>query len=52
MQTETLAQINKAIHEHDSPFISFCARIYDTVVGTFLVSKDINLEYLLSHFHI
>jgi hypothetical protein len=44
--------IVNSINKHDSPFISFCARIYDTVVGTFLVSKDINLEYLLSHFHI
>ena len=49
---QTLAQIKAAVLQHDSGFMSFCARIYNNVVATFLISKDVNLEYLLSHFHI
>lgn len=50
--SETMTQIKDAVQNHDSRFLSFCARIQDTVVATFLISKDVNLEYLLSHFHI
>ena len=30
----------------------FVAKIYDQVIGAFVISKDVNLEYYISHFHI
>jgi len=49
---ETMTRIKTAVTKVDSGYMSFCARVYNTVVATFLISKDVNLEYLLSHFHI
>lgn len=45
-------KISRAATSNDSPHIAFCARIFNSVVATFLLSKDVNLEYLLSHFHV
>ena len=36
----------------DSPNISFVCKIYDDIVGAFLLAKDVNLDYYKSHFHI
>jgi hypothetical protein len=36
----------------DSPNLSFVCKIYNDVVGAFLLAKDVNLEYYKSHFHI
>lgn len=30
----------------------FVAKVHDEIVGAFVVSKDVNLEYYISHFHI
>jgi hypothetical protein len=30
----------------------FVAKVYDQVIGAFVISKDVNLEYYISHFHI
>lgn len=30
----------------------FVAKIFDQVIGAFVISKDVNLEYYISHFHI
>lgn len=46
----------KAIYEatvnSDSPNLAFICKIYDDVIGAFLLAKDVNLEYYKSHFHI
>jgi hypothetical protein len=31
---------------------AFVARVFDQVIGAFVMSKDVNLEYYISHFHI
>jgi hypothetical protein len=36
----------------DSPNLSFVCKIYEDVIGAFLLAKDVNLEYYKSHFHI
>jgi len=36
----------------DSPWLAFCARVEDSVVAAFLISKDVNLNYYVSHFHV
>lgn len=30
----------------------FVAKVFDQVIGAFVLSKDVNLEYYISHFHI
>ena len=30
----------------------FIAKIYDQIIGAFVMSKDVNLEYYISHFHV
>lgn len=30
----------------------FVAKVYDQVIGAFVISKDVNLEYYISHFHV
>lgn len=50
--SDTMARIQDAVTNPESGFVSFCGRIYDNVVSTFIISKDVNLEYLLSHFHV
>lgn len=30
----------------------FVAKVYDQVIGAFCISKDVNLEYYISHFHV
>jgi len=37
---------------NDAPWLCFTAQIMDNVIGAFLISKDVNLEYYKSHFHI
>ena len=49
---EILKQITHATNSFASPNLSFCARIENTVIATFMISKDVNLEYYISHFHI
>ena len=41
-----------AIVNPDSKNVAFVARIEDTIVGAFVMSKDVNLQYYKSHFHI
>lgn len=36
----------------DSPYIAFTIWVYDDAVGLLLLSRDVNLEYYRSHFHI
>ena len=31
---------------------AFVAKVMNVVVGAFVVSKDVNLDYYISHFHI
>ena len=50
--SQTMALISNATTSFASPNLSFTAKIDDTVIATFLVSKDVNLEYYISHFHI
>lgn len=49
---DVMAKITNATTSFASPNYCFCARIDSTVVGTFMISKDVNLEYYISHFHI
>jgi hypothetical protein len=49
---EILKHITNATTSFASPNLSFCARIDNTVIATFMVSKDVNLDYYISHFHI
>jgi hypothetical protein len=49
---EILKQITNATSSFASPNLSFCARIENTVIATFMISKDVNLDYYISHFHI
>ena len=49
---ETLDLIQNATNSFSAGNLSFTARIDDTVIATFLISKDVNLEYYISHFHI
>ena len=28
------------------------AKVFDQVIGAFVMSKDVNLEYYISHFHV
>lgn len=44
--------IQKAIFDPDSKNMCFVAKIEETVVGVFVMSKDVNLQYYKSHFHI
>lgn len=45
-------QLYEATINPDSPNLSFVCRIYEDVVGAFLLAKDVNLDYYKSHFHI
>ena len=36
----------------DSPWLAFSARVEDSVVAAFLISRDVNLNYYVSHFHV
>jgi len=49
---EIIKQITSAIMEPDSPWLCFTAAIMDNLIAAFLISKDVNLEYYKSHFHI
>jgi len=46
------AMTHDAITNPDSPYVSFTARVQDTCVASFIISKDINLDYYVSHFHV
>jgi hypothetical protein len=45
-------QIYEATVNSDSPNLAFICKIYDDVIGAFLLAKDVNLDYYKSHFHI
>ncbi len=49
---EIIKQITEATTNTEAPWLCFTAQIMDNVIGTFLISKDVNLEYYKSHFHI
>jgi len=49
---DIMKQITNATSSFASPNLSFCARIENTVIATFMISKDVNLDYYISHFHI
>jgi len=36
----------------DSPWLAFSARVEDSVVAAFLISRSVNLNYYVSHFHV
>ena len=44
--------IQDSIFNPESRWISFAARVEDSVVATFLITRDVNLEYYKSHFHL
>ena len=44
--------IQDSIQNPESRWISFAARVEDSVVATFLITRDVNLEYYKSHFHL
>jgi len=39
-------------HEGASPYMSYTATVFDTVIATFIMSRDLNMAYYLSHFHL
>lgn len=41
-----------SIYNTDSPYVSFTVRCNDDIIGLFVLSKDVNLKYYKSHFHI
>jgi hypothetical protein len=45
-------QMYEATVNSDSPNLAFICKIYDDVIGAFLLAKDVNLDYYKSHFHI
>lgn len=47
-----MEQIEDATHAADTKWLAYSARVEDSVVATFVISKDVNLEYYKSHFHI
>ena len=47
-----MEQIKDATHSVDTKWLAYSARVEDSVVATFVVSKDVNLDYYKSHFHI
>jgi len=49
---DIMKQITNAATSFASANLSFSARIDNTVIATFLISKDVNLDYYISHFHI
>ena len=49
---EIVDKARDATKNPDSPWLSFSARVDNVVVATFLISKDVNLDYYKSHFHI
>lgn len=49
---EILKQITNATTSFASPNLCFSARIDNTVIAAFMMSKDVNLDYYISHFHI
>ncbi len=38
--------------EGAAPYFSYTAKVMGTVVASFILSRDVNLEYYLSHFHL
>jgi hypothetical protein len=49
---ETMKSIVNATSSFASPNLSFCSRIDGNVIATFMISKDVNLDYYIAHFHI
>jgi hypothetical protein len=35
-----------------STYYGFVAKVHDEIVGAFVMSKDVNLDYYISHFHV
>ena len=44
--------IYEATINPDSPNMAFCTKVGNDVVASFLISKNVNLPYYKSHFHI
>lgn len=51
-QKEVLKQIEESVDNTDSPWLSFTARVGSSVVASFLIAKEVNLNYYRSHFHV
>lgn len=49
---QVVKDITESTQNPDSPWLAFSARVDSIVVATFLISKDVNLDYYKSHFHI
>ena len=49
---QILANIRDATERHDSKWLAYSARVEDSIVATFIISKDVNLDYYKSHFHV
>jgi len=49
---EMFDKIYESCCNPQSAHISLVARVADQIIGCFMISKDINLEYYKSHFHI
>jgi hypothetical protein len=50
---EVLGQVKMATdNEGSSSYLSFTAKIMGTVIATFLLTREVNMPYYLSHFHL
>lgn len=49
---QIMSMFQMAVNSVDSPWLAFTARVEDSIIAAFLISKDVNLEYYVSHFHI
>ena len=49
---EVYDDIYDATINPESKYLSFIAKVGDNAIGAFVCSKDINLSYYKSHFHI
>ena len=52
VSADVLKKITNATTSFASPNLCFSARIDNTVIAAFMISKDVNLDYYISHFHI
>jgi len=47
-----LSKYEDAVSNMDSMWIAYAARVEGQVIAAFLISRDVNLNYYKSHFHI
>jgi hypothetical protein len=51
--TKTIEMLESACSlENNSPHFCYTAKVMDSVVACFILTRDVNLEYYLSHFHL